>query len=203
MKMHNRGRLECTAIIIAGGRSTRMGRDKRLLRLGGESFLERMLAIASGFAGEVILSLADEEQARKVPAGRFRIVYDESPGKGPLYGLISAAKHAEFDVLAVMPVDSPLVDPELYTLLTEEVHGYDAAVPVVNKFPEPLHAVYIKNAIIRRCGEEIRSMNHLLKLLNVNFVPEEKIRGAGISMMSFVNVNTPEEYERLRETECM
>ncbi|NOZ57995.1 MAG: molybdenum cofactor guanylyltransferase [Euryarchaeota archaeon] len=201
--MHNRDTaLGCTAIVIAGGQSRRMGRDKRFLSLGGESFLERVLKVASSVAGEVILSLAHESQVSGVEPGSFRIVLDERPGMGPVHGLISAAREASFPLLAVMPVDSPLLDPGLYRLLLDELGDHEAAVPVVGGFAEPLHGVYRREAVLRAGAEKPGSMNHLLKMLNVNFVPEEKIRSAGVSMLSFVNVNTPEDYERLREREC-
>jgi len=201
MKMHNRNeKMLCTAVIFAGGQSRRMGKDKRFLTLDGESFIKRMLKVATRFAQEVIISLATEEQASQISAEyNFKVVLDEKPGKGPAYALISAAKHASYEYLAVMPVDSPLLEPELYYLLMREVKGYDAAVPIVRGFAEPLHAVYSKRALMAKSKEELKSMNALLTLLNVNFVPEEKLSREGIEMLSFLNINTPEEYKKLRE----
>ncbi len=201
MEMHNRcKKMQCTAVIIAGGQSRRMGIDKRFLTIGGESFIERMLRLASSFAREVIVSLATEEQASKLGTGdNFKVVLDENPGKGPAYALTTAAKHASYEYIAVMPVDSPLLEPELYYLLMREVRGYDAAVPVVRGFAEPLHAVYSTSALLSKAQAGSKSMMALLTLLNVNFVPEEKLSSAGIEMLSFLNVNTPEEYKKLRE----
>jgi molybdopterin-guanine dinucleotide biosynthesis protein A len=202
MKMHNRDeKIQCTAVILAGGQSRRMGRDKRFLTFEGESFIERMFKLASCFAKEVIISLATEEQAETIhTSGNFKVVLDENPGKGPAYALISAAKNADYEYLAVMPVDSPLLEPELYHLLMREVKGYDAAVPLVNRMPEPLHAVYSKQSLLARASEaEPGSMNALLSLLNVNFVEEEKLRIADPEMLSFLNINTPEDYKKLRE----
>ncbi len=198
MKMHNRGKLRCTAIIIAGGQSKRMGRDKRFLKLGGESFIERVLKVASSFAMDVIVSLASREQADKLQGLKgFRVVLDEKPGRGPAQALVGAARHAKFNVVAVLPVDAPLVVPELYRVLIGELKGYDAAVPVLGGFPEPLHAVYNRRAVMLPQAPE--SMNQLLNMLNVNFVPEEKLRREGIDTLSFMNVNTPEEYRKLVE----
>jgi len=200
--MHNRNeKMRCTAVILAGGQSRRMGRDKRFLTLEGESFIERMLRLASGFAREVIISLATEEQTSQISAvGNFKVVLDENPGEGPAYALISAARHASYEYLAVMPVDSPLLEPEVYRLLMREVKGYDAAVPVVNRMPEPLHAVYSRQGLLARASEaEPGSMHALLSLLNVNFVEEEKLRIADPEMLSFLNINTPEDYKKLRE----
>ena len=199
MKMHNRRKLRCTAVILAGGQSRRMGRDKRFLTLEGESFIERMLRLASGFAEEVVISLATEEQASEICAGEFKVVLDESPGKGPAYALLTAAKHAAHEHIAVMPVDSPLLNPELYRILLQEVGGYEAAVPVVRGFPEPLHAVYRTRALLRVEAAQPRSARELLTLLNVNFVPEERLSSAGIDGLSFLNVNTPQEYTELRK----
>lgn len=200
MKMHNRDeKMRCSAVILAGGQSRRMGRDKRFLTLDGESFIERLLKLASSFADEVLVSLAIEEQAERLPEGSFRVVLDENPGMGPAHALITAAKRASFEVLAVMPVDSPLLEPQLYRLLLREIPGYDAAVPVVGGFAEPLHAVYSTQALITKGEGKPKSMNHLLKLLNVNFVTGEKLRSAGIDTKNFLNVNTPRDYERLKD----
>ena len=197
--MHNRvEKVGCTAVVLAGGESRRMGRDKRSLTLEGQSFLERIVNLASGFAAEVIVSLATREQGDAVPAN-IKVVLDENPGEGPACALISAARQASYEYLAVMPVDAPLLKPEIYRLLMREVEGYEAAVPVVKGRPEPLHAVYSKQAVLSCAETRPRSVRALLSLLNVNFVPEEKLRIADPEMLSFLNINTPEDYKKLRE----
>src|SRR5687767_11220565 len=98
-------RARVTGVVLAGGRSSRFGRDKALLELGGETLLARAVRVLSGVAGEVLV-LGPPERAVQAPTAR--ILPDERPGDGPLPALASALRAMRGDRILAVATDMPL-----------------------------------------------------------------------------------------------
>lgn len=137
-----------TAVILAGGRSSRMGTDKALLRLpsGGPTLIARVVAAAQAVVAEIVI-VADD--AARLPALPAHIVPDALPGAGPLAGLVAgfaAARHA--DILA-LACDLPYLSVPLLRWMAAQPRTWDALVP---RLPDadgkegwqPLHALYTR-----------------------------------------------------------
>lgn len=203
-----------TVLILAGGRSSRMGRDKAWLDLDGVPLVERVALRLLPLAAEFLFSANDAAPydtliARlPVPA---RVVADEFLGAGPLAGLHAGLRAAANDVLLAVATDMPFVDHRLVGEMMAACPVADAIVPRVKAGgfeapqPEPLHALYRKSclpAIEAALAAGRRRAVTFLDDVNVCYLDEDVLRQIDPELESFRNINTPEEWahaaERLR-----
>jgi molybdopterin-guanine dinucleotide biosynthesis protein A len=191
-------------IVLAGGRSRRMGLDKAALRLGAETLLARAVRRLATVCRPVIVVAAG---AGSYPGCPVRIVPDRWPGAGPLAGLatglraVAAGRGAQGVRAALVAVDLPFLVPALLQDLVARARHCDAVVPVVRGQAQPLCAVYA--ARVAAVAEELlrrdrRAMHDLLAVpgLRVTYVDEPALRACDPDLRSFFNVNTPEDLAR-------
>jgi len=186
------------AIVLAGGRSSRMGQDKALLPFGGTTLLNRICCRLLEDSWDVIVVAESESHFRDAGlAEGVQIVGDLYPGMGPMGGIVTGLRAAGEGIHAVVGCDMPRVSNDLLRLLLDGAHGHDAAVPELGSRLEPLCAAYDAGCV-GRLEPEIRagrlSLQHALRTLNINIVPESSIRSIDPDLVSFTNINTPEEY---------
>lgn len=134
--------LVCSGIVIAGGRSRRLGRDKRALRLwgaNGPTLLEHSLAVLAPLCAELIVALNDPDAWPALPA---RCVADSHPDAGPLGGLCAGLAAASYPLSLVIAADLPLLNSGLLRALRDQPGDYDALVPRTTAGLQPFHAVY-------------------------------------------------------------
>jgi molybdopterin-guanine dinucleotide biosynthesis protein A len=187
-----------SGIVLAGGASRRMGRDKRFLDLDGESLLARVLARLRPLVSELIVVTRDPEPLAGLGA---RVVTDRYPGMGVLAGVhagLSAARNAWAFVVAG---DMPLLNPALLRAMAEmaDAATTDAVVPCWNGMFEPLHGLY-RVAACAPAAERVllagrRRIIAFYSEVRVHAIPEADVRCWDPSGDSFCNVNTPEEWE--------
>ncbi|MGO8704139.1 MAG: molybdenum cofactor guanylyltransferase [Candidatus Brocadiia bacterium] len=183
------------AAVLIGGRSSRMGFSKTLLRTGGGFVLERIVAAAGEVAREVVLV-----GEAPLPAGELSALQrlQDAPGvEGPLGGLLAALRSRPRTSWIVISCDAPFLSAgALRWLLAQAKPGDIAVVPHLDapERPEPLIALYTPRArslmeATARAGE--RSIRRILAGMKIRSprVPEEFRR-------AFANVNTPEEWRR-------
>lgn len=195
-------------VILAGGASARMGRDKALLRLDdGRTALAWVLEAARGIATQVLLAVDTAEHAAalcaEAGADDVDIALDERPGAGPLATLAGALERAEAPLLVALAADTPLVQPAvLQMLLAAAQPGVDAVVPVVLGVTQPLQAVYrttlgptVRDLVQRGSG----SVQALLRATGatVRYLDEEALRQVDPQLRSFRGANTPAEWDAL------
>lgn len=178
--------MESAAVILAGGRSSRMGRDKAALTLHGEVFLTRL---ASRFG----------ETFDRVYVSGSGGLPDLRPGEGPLAGLEAAFVRTGAERLFVTAVDLPFADPDLARLLLERLGGKDAClIRRRGGRVEPLFAAYRRSCLphIQAClTEGRRAMGALLDRLDCRVVAEGELTGFDLDRL-LLNVNTPADYRR-------
>jgi molybdenum cofactor guanylyltransferase len=196
-----------SGILLAGGRSSRMGKDKALLPLPGNqnhSFVEHLASLLALFCREVLLVVRDPAQMLEYEAlvpGGIRILTDETPDNGPLMGLytgLRAMRPASSHGLA-LAVDMPFVQPALISYLLSQPLTGELLIPLVEQKPQVLLAVYPRTALpqIRTCLlEGRRDPRSLLSVCSVHYLEELQLRRVDPQLRSFVNVNTPEEFQR-------
>lgn len=189
---------DVTGVILAGGKSSRMGRDKALLKIGEATFFDRIFNIFSVFFPHVIIAGDRPDLARpNVPC-----YPDDYPGSA-LGGLYTGLRKAKTDSIFVSSCDIPFPAPDIVRILLAERKGYDAVVPRTPDGFEPLFALYHKN-----CLPEIRDMLERGEFCVFDFYPLKKIRYVNVSelpqnwRLSLMNVNTPEEYDSIMERGC-
>jgi len=193
-----------SCIVLAGGRSERMGKDKRSLELGGKLFLEKVLETAHSFSDEVILSVGSNDQIADMELDVDKIAIDEVPDSGPLAGILAALKLCKYEYTAVAPCDSPLLRAEVIKFMSDKAQGYDAVVPQNKERIEPLHAVYKVAPMLSACQETFKEdrrdvRSAVKRLANVMYVPVEEFKTVDQTLLSFFNVNYPQDLTKLNE----
>jgi len=189
---------DITGVILVGGRSRRLGRDKALVEFGGRPLFERVLALFRDRFDRVLLVGGRGERfaAYGVP-----VIEDLYPGSalGGLYtGLFRCATEYAF----VSPCDLPYPSGALVDHLCAMRRGADAVVPVWRNCFETLFALYGRNCLdpMRRllASGNLRVYD-LYPQIRVRYVAGEELDQLAPGGRAFVNINTPEEYERLEK----
>ncbi|MHB8647990.1 MAG: molybdenum cofactor guanylyltransferase [Thermomicrobiales bacterium] len=188
-----------TAVILAGGRSRRMGADKALLRLpsGGPTLIERVVAAAQVVTEDVVIVAAD---AGRLPPMPVRAVPDAIAGVGPLAGLVAgfaAARHP--DILA-LACDLPYLSVPLLQWIAALPREWDALVPYLPNEDgktgwEPLHAIYTRACLApMRVALERgdRQATAFFPTVNVQPLIADAMRPYDPTLRSTRSVNTPE-----------
>lgn len=175
-------------VLLAGGESRRMGRDKRCLRLDGETLLQRNLAFLGGVFPVVGLSVRSTDQAPAGLPGGIVVVPDERPGS-PLAGLASALGRFGEPVFA-MAADLIAPERDAVARVLAAYMAVDVSLPVAGDHLEPLHAVYGPGCLLhmrRLLDAGAHSILDLFPLVRVAHVPFAETA-------PFFNVNTPAEW---------
>lgn len=182
-----------SGIVIAGGKSKRMGKDKRRLLFQGESLLEISVNRLRNITDEIIVVTGEEEN---LDIRDVRFVLDVEKDRGPMIGLLSGLSRIKNFYAIVTPVDCPLILHEFLNYLKEKAVGYDLTVPRWKRGMEPLIAVYSKN-LIPAMNEWIRREKKLAPHLfiqkpnlKVRFIEEDEISNFGSPEVLFLNINT-------------
>jgi len=137
--------MSISGFVQAGGRSSRMGQNKALLRLGRQTLIEHVLAVLSPLVSQAgIITNAAEEYAH-LGVGCYR---DRWPGLGPLGGIGSALEQASNDYSLMLACDMPLVSRELLELLIDRSPGYQVTVPKgADGYLQPLCGLYHRSCL--------------------------------------------------------
>jgi molybdopterin-guanine dinucleotide biosynthesis protein A len=183
------------AFILAGGNSTRMGRDKGFLELAGKSLIIRALELGLGTSDQVII-VGDPGKFARFGA----VVSDCYPGRGPLGGIHAALRSSSRDLNLILAVDLPFLKPGFLEYLVGQSESCPAlvTVPMSGGRFQPLCAVYRKGfePLARRALEENRNkVEALFSRAPVRVISEEEMSEQGFSPAMFRNLNAPEDWE--------
>lgn len=199
--MTERAMRDVEGFILAGGASSRMGADKAGLRLGGETFVERVARALGAVAGSVrVVSGRHEGDAWGLP-----VVPDVFEHRGALGGIHAALAHARAEGVLVVSCDLPFVTSELFARLVrlseDGPEKFDAVAPVQRDGrAQPLCSFYARGACLARAEELLRAGESrprlLLRRARTRWVAEEELSDLQDSALFFLNVNTPDEYAR-------
>jgi molybdopterin-guanine dinucleotide biosynthesis protein A len=190
---------EVSGVILAGGASRRLGRNKALERIGGKTLLERVVGAIAPLTAEVIVVVASPAQAAALPlpAG-VRVVSDRFPGCGSLGGIYTGLSASPEPWTLVVACDMPFLNPRLLRRLMAMRRGMDAVVPCLNGQPEPLHALYSRACLApmeRMLRAEQLRIAPLFEAVRVRYVGEDTIDRFDPDHRSFFNVNSPADVE--------
>lgn len=186
-------------MILSGGQSRRMGRDKAELPLGSETFLRRLVRQYRP-AFPVYVSVGRPGQFDTFGAGEL---VDLHPGIGPLAGLEAAFRRTEADLVFLTATDLPFGTLALAEKLLEMRGDADACViRRADGRPEPAFGVYSRSCLpaLEHClAENRRAFRGLLDRVEVRWVEEAELEAFQLSWL-LQNVNTPEEYENVAKS---
>jgi molybdopterin-guanine dinucleotide biosynthesis protein A len=176
-----------------------MGRDKALLEVGGRSMLER--AVSSLLAVTRRVRIVGRPCGLATPRGPLESLPDAKPGLGPLSGIHAALQAAEADAVLVLACDLPLVTPAFLRGLVEAlIPEVEAVVPRPASGTVPVCAVYRRSclpALEARIEKRHLSARGFAESLRARFLDEAALELLDPAKACLVNVNTPEEYDRV------
>ncbi len=201
-KSNNMGSpIQVSGVIMAGGASRRLGRNKALERIGGKALIERVLDSLVPLTTEVVAVVARPEQAALRLPSWVRVVSDRYPGRGSLGGIFTGLDASAETWSLVVACDMPFLNPELLRHLMEESTNVDAVVPCLGGQPEPLHALYSKACLAPM--ERMLRAGHLkiaplFQAVRVRYVDEGTIDRIDPQHLSFFNINTQADLEEAR-----
>jgi molybdenum cofactor guanylyltransferase len=184
----------CSLVILAGGLSRRMGRDKASLPAGDGTLIEHLARRLAPVVDETIVAGGS---GRPTLSG-VRMVEDRYPGLGPLAGIHAGLAAARYAHVWVVGCDLPDADPALAHLFLGLAAGYDAVVPRIDAEPQGVCALYdpaLASRIDGLLASGERRVKALLAASNVRYVTPEELRTVDPELRSFRNINTPADYE--------
>jgi molybdopterin-guanine dinucleotide biosynthesis protein A len=189
-----------TGVILVGGKSRRMGRDKAFLEIGGKSLFEKVLdAFSENFSRIMLVG----DRGARFASYNLPIYADLFPGSS-LGGLYTGLYYSESNYIFVSSCDLPYPSSRVISHICPLTDGFDAVVPRLSHGYEPLFAAYSKNCLgpIKSMLEEQNyCVFDLYPQINVKDVTEDELESIVDSPDSFINLNTPLEYEAVRGNE--
>jgi molybdenum cofactor guanylyltransferase len=189
---------DLTAFVLAGGKSSRMGTDKALLELAGQTLLQRTLELAREVANDVRIVGTREK------FGEFaRVVEDEYANRGPLGGIHAALASTRSDFNLILAVDLPFLEKKFLQHLLAEARASGAVVTVPRAAGglQPLCAVYRRDfaALAEQALAAGRNkIDTLYSQTTARIIEEDELARFAFSSAMFDNLNTQEEWERAR-----
>lgn len=188
-----------TGFIAAGGHSSRMGRDKAWLELGGRAMIEHIMAAVAPVT-EKLAIIANSQAYERLGLPVFNDTYRDI---GPLEAIRTALSNTDTPRVILVGCDLPFVTTDLFKLLLSIPGGHFATVPLgVDGTLEPLCAVYQRDAlpeVTELIEEGVRKVSLLFDRVQTRLVAFEELRHLNGSSVFFENINTPEDYSRARE----
>ena len=194
---------DVTAVILAGGMSRRLGRNKALEPFQGEPLIHRVIGKMGGIASNIIVVANDVERVAELDLPDHATpVIDEYPGKGSLGGIYTGLRASPTEWAVFCACDMPFPSPRLYRALLSNRDAKDAVVPLVEGRPEPIHAAYS-----RACLEPIREKLAADRLkisgffddVRVCYFTEDRVREIDPDLLSFFNINTRQDLEKANQ----
>jgi len=195
--------LETSCIVLAGGKSLRLGQDKVLETVGNRSLLQQVVSCVSLLSSYVIIVTTRQRTfSQSIDYPKLKVVTDIYPDKGPLGGIYTGLATSTSFYNLVVASDMPFLNQALLRYMIQLSANFDLVVPRVGNLVEPLHAIYTKSCLapieqMIKQGE--LSVNKLFNLVRVRYVEAEEIERFDPKHLSFFNINTEADLERARE----
>lgn len=180
-------------LVLCGGSSSRMGRDKALLVFDGMPLWQRVYARMAEVASPVLFAPGRKGRLGELPGEQ---VDDPIPDAGPLAALTAGLRAAPHPLLATVAVDMPWCSAPLFSHLASRVEGHDVAVPVDDRGPQVLHSVFatrVANRAEEALAAGVRSMKTFIETLDVSYVTESEWKSLDPSRSFAANLNAPED----------
>ena len=197
--------MKTSAIILAGGFSKRFGQDKGLIELAGKPLILHVLHRVSKVINETVVVVSSKGQGdafTSLMGSKTKVVIDKYTLRSPIVGALTGFENALGEYSLLLPCDTPFVSKEIASLLFDLCVNRSAVIPRwSNRYIEPLHAVYHTKSALSASETayeerrlDLRSM--IANLRGVRYVSTLVLQQVDPKLMSFFNVNTPEDLKR-------
>jgi molybdopterin-guanine dinucleotide biosynthesis protein A len=190
-----------TSIVLAGGKSSRLGRNKALQIIDGRSLIQRVIDSLATLSTEIIVVTAHGEAIPCYSAVQIETVADIYPEKGPLGGIYSGLMSSRSSRAVAVGCDTPFLSASLLRYMTQVRSMYDVVVPRIKNKLEPLCAVYSESCtgpIQRLLAQDELRIDRLFGMVKVKYVGESEVNRFDPKHLSFFNVNSHADLDRAR-----
>jgi len=183
-----------SAIIIAGGQSSRMGRDKGLMDWNGKAMIQYVIEAVSPLVSNVLL-ITKNPLYKRFGLESFP---DLIPGLGPAGGIYTALHASKSEANMILSCDIPLITTPTLQILKDRHKSFEITLAATGNVPEPLIGIYNKscftkwNALI---AQKKTAVHQMIRQFNTQIIDMTTI--AGFNRNEFTNINTPQELENL------
>ncbi len=181
----------CTALILAGGESRRMGRDKATLPLGEKTLLQHVADTLQPLFPQLLLSVRQPRPELAYPQ-----ICDTLENAGALAGLLAGLAAAPTDWVFAVACDMPFLHPAVVRHLAAQRDGFQAVVPVVQGHEQPLAAFYHRSCLATFTQQPHNGMRKQLQHLTVCYVPDTALTPLDPALHSFFDLDTPQDWAR-------
>jgi len=194
-----------SAVIVAGGVSKRFGRDKALVKLAGKPLISYIVERVINVVDDVIVVVNSEPQKKKIADvinGKAQVLVDYANVQTPLAGAITGFEASRTEYALLLACDTPFLSIEILGLLLELSVNRSAVIP---RWPngniEPLHASYLTSVAAKAAKNAIETARYDMRgmvdnLRNVRYVSTMVLQQLDPKLMTFFNVNSPNDLNR-------
>tara|TARA_B100000315_G_scaffold198040_1_gene189465 strand:+ start:71 stop:664 length:594 start_codon:yes stop_codon:yes gene_type:complete len=183
--------MKITGIILAGGLSSRMGRDKALIQLDKHMMIEKIIALIRPFCDELLISA----NKNKYKDFGYEIIKDKHKRIGPLGGIISCLNESSHELNIIISCDTPNISGKTILKLLQESKNYDITLPCYNNRCEPLIAVYNRNCVEKlelMANSSSYKLQTIINNLNSNIIHFEE----SDKVEEFININSKKDLKK-------
>lgn len=192
-----------TIAILAGGKSSRMGKNKALLKIGELTLIEHVIQSTKTLSPREIIIITNTPDDYQHLG--YRMIADTILGQGAIGGIITALHHSQTEATLIMACDMPFIQPALLQLMLEQYENNDtlAVIPTVDSYPQGVLALYSRDCLPH--FESVIASNHRKlktifdELSNIRYLDESIWQTVDAKGLSFMNINTPEELQSARQ----
>lgn len=194
---------DITGVILAGGRSRRMGKNKALLEIDGMPLIQKTYLTMLSLFKEVIIITNTPDEYSFLPCCCFPDIY---PDTGSIAGLHTGLKAGTTEGIFIVPCDMPFLSTSLIRQMCDHATNYDAVVPLSFQGVEPLHAFYRKRCVeplevyLQQGRKHIRAF---LEQVRTRYVSVFDLQYQEKKSQLFFNLNTLQEYEQIQTKQAV
>lgn len=182
--------MELTGIILAGGKSSRMGTDKGLMLYSGKQMVQYSIELLNLFTAQILISSNNHEYNQF----GFPVISDIYKECGPIGGLHAALSASTTEWNIIVTCDAPNIRPELYNFMLVRISNQDAIIPIHAKGIEPLFGIYNKKMssfFEQKINENDFKLQKILKERNIDYFETSELINQYPRLYS--NINSPED----------
>lgn len=191
-----------TAIILAGGKSSRMGADKAFLKIGNQPLIKSQIGLLRKIFKKIIIVTNSLPKYRGYKG--IKIIPDIIPHRGPLGGIYSGLVASSSTYNFVVACDMPFINASLIRYMIKNRDNYDVLIPRVDKKYHPLFGVYSKNCIPimeKTISKDKLNVSSIFPKVKTGFISRQEIERFDKLLLSLVNINTKEDLAKIKEME--
>ena len=194
--------MNITGIILAGGKSSRIGVNKAFLKIGRKSIIESIISRISPIFPQIILITNHPDEFLFLKKSSLSLFPDVVHGANSMGGIYSGLSHSKTRYNFLFACDMPFVNPELVSYMIKETQGNDIVIPEGKTGYEPLHAIYSKNCLksfkkLIQKGD--LKITNIFKFVKVKVITQKEVSRFDPEGIAFFNVNTMADYNKIKE----